>query len=63
MSSRDPKRTHTQVITMRMAYDHIRELDVLSRINKRTRRQIVELLIHEAALALRADPTNRLVPS
>jgi hypothetical protein len=59
---RDPNRYNTRPVGFRMSYDALRELDILSRINKRGRREIIELLIHEAAVALKADPSDRIVP-
>jgi hypothetical protein len=59
---RDPKRTQPRMISLRISYDHLRELDTLSVVNKRSRREIIELLVHEAALALRRDPHDRIQP-
>jgi len=49
-------------IYMRMTKQHVVELDKLALVNKRTRREIVETLIHEAAMELRSDPTARINP-
>lgn len=57
---RDPK--HVQSVIFRMGKPYIKELDKLCEVNKRTRREIVEILIAEAAFDLYQDPDDRISP-
>ncbi len=51
-----------QSIMMRMGKNYVRKLDRICRVNNRSRREIVEILVHEAALELREDPAARINP-
>ena len=49
-------------INMRMTKVHVDELDTLCETNNRSRREIVEILVHEAALELKQNPQARITP-
>lgn len=57
---RDPD--EVQSIMMRMGKYYVRKLDRICRVNNRSRREIVEILVHEAALELTDDPGARINP-
>jgi hypothetical protein len=57
---RDPKFVRT--IVLRMGAGYLAELDKLCNANKRSRREIVEILVSEAALELRANPRAQISP-
>jgi hypothetical protein len=50
-------------INMRMGVDYIQMLDELCETNKRSRREVVEILIEDASLELEEDPDARLTPA
>lgn len=47
-------------INMRMGVDYIEWLDHLCEVNKRSRREVVEILIEDAKIELDEDPEARL---
>lgn len=49
-------------IMLRMGTLYINQLDHLCKINDRSRREIVELLIHHATHELSEDPESRINP-
>jgi hypothetical protein len=49
-------------VVLRMGTDFIAELDRLCKINKRSRRVIVETLVREAADELKGDAAARINP-
>lgn len=49
-------------VVLRMGNDYVAELDMLCEANKRSRREIVEILVREAADELRAIPEARINP-
>lgn len=57
---RDPKTVKS--IAMRMTIPFIEELDELCYVNHRSRRQIMEMLIHEAYEEFRINPAARITP-
>jgi len=59
---RDPSRMQTIAVMLRFGKRHVLELDRLVTVNKRSRRAIIETLIHEAAMELKLDPTARINP-
>jgi len=56
---RDPKTV--QAILLRMGKPRIRELDRLAKVNKRSRREVVEMLVNEAIIELNKYPDARLL--
>lgn len=55
--------SHTvRSVVLRMGNDFVDELDVLCEANKRSRREIVEILTHEAFEELQHDPDARIDP-
>ena len=52
----------TIAVMLRFGKRHVLELDRLVTVNKRSRRAIIETLIHEAAMELKLDPTARINP-
>ena len=57
---RDPN--HVSSVVMRMGHPYIDMLDDLCEVNDRSRREIVEILVEEAALELKEDPRARIFP-
>lgn len=49
-------------IILRMGVPFIALLDQLCEVNERSRREIVEMLVTEAATKLEADPSSRVTP-
>ncbi len=49
-------------VVLRMGLGYVDELDVLCEANKRSRREIVEILVHEAYEEYADDPTARIDP-
>lgn len=49
-------------IALRMGRKYVAELDRLCAVNKRSRREIIEILINEAAAELKLDPEARINP-
>lgn len=54
--------SEVQSIMMRMGKNYVKKLDRICRANNRSRREIVEILVDEAAVELRGDPTARINP-
>ena len=52
----------TRNIVLRMGEDFITALDKLCEVNKRSRREIVEILVAEAFDELQGDATARILP-
>ncbi len=52
----------TVSVVLRMNPDKVKKLDSLCRVNDRSRRQLLEILIDEAYLEHRADPSARITP-
>lgn len=57
---RDPD--YTRNIVLRMGEDFIEALDKLCEVNKRSRREIVEILVAEAFDDFTNDPDDRIMP-
>jgi len=57
---RDTK--YVQSIVLRMGDWYVDQLDVLADVNQRSRREIVEILIAEAAFDYSQDPSDRISP-
>ncbi len=57
---RDPAEVRS--IMMRMGTGYVKKLDRLCRVNNRSRREIVEILVDEAAVELRGDGAARINP-
>ncbi len=57
---RDPK--YVQPIVLRMGKPYVKKLDELCKVNGRSRREIVEMLVAEAAFDLFRDPDDRITP-
>lgn len=57
---RDP--AHVKSVVLRMGDEYIDRLDELCKINQRSRRELVEILVAEASLELQADPSARINP-
>ena len=49
-------------VVLRMGVDFLAELDELCEVNKRSRREIVEILVHEASDELKHEPEARINP-
>lgn len=49
-------------IQVRMGSDYIKMFDHICKVNKRSRREIMEMLIEDEARALKADPSTRITP-
>ena len=52
----------TRSVVLRMGEEFIEALDELCDTNKRSRREIVEILVAEASLELQEDPEARIQP-
>lgn len=57
---RDPD--YVRQINLRMGDTFIEMLDALCAVNQRSRRELVEILVHEAHDELEGDPTARITP-
>jgi len=57
---RDPD--YVQSVVLRMGTEFIDRLDELCDTNKRSRREIIEILIAEASYEFRTDPEARINP-
>lgn len=57
---RDPK--HVKSVVLRMGDAYIDQLDQLCSVNNRSRRELIEILISEAAYDLERNPTERIDP-
>ena len=57
---RDPD--HVKSVVLRMGDEFIDRLDELCHVNKRSRREIVEILVAEASLEYRSDRSARINP-
>lgn len=57
---RDPDYVHS--VVLRMGTEFIDRLDELCETNKRSRREIIEILISEASYEFRTDPEARINP-
>lgn len=55
-----PERTQ---VGFRMLNEHVTELDKLCQVNKRSRREIIEILISEAHGFLATNPDDRINPT
>lgn len=53
---------HVKQLNLRMSIPYIDRLDELCRVNKRSRREIVEILVSEAFEELEGDPHARISP-
>ena len=53
---------HTRNVVLRMGEEFISALDELCDVNKRSRREIIEILIAEASVELQEDPSARIQP-
>ncbi len=53
---------YVRPIVVRMGKPFVKKLDILCKTNKRSRREIIELLINKAAFDLHQDPADRIVP-
>lgn len=69
MADSSPKRrpgtraaAQVRSVVLRMGKAFIAELDELCSANKRSRREIVEILVHEASDELRHEPEARINP-
>jgi predicted transcriptional regulator len=54
--------TCTRNVVLRMGEEFIEALDELCEVNKRSRREIVEILVSEASVELQEDPDARIQP-
>lgn len=54
--------SYVKSVMLRMGTGYIEQLDYLCKTNNRSRREIVELLIHQAAQNLNEDPNSRINP-
>ena len=54
--------SYVKSIMLRMGKGYIDQLDYLCKANNRSRREIVELLIHQAAQDLNKNPESRINP-
>ena len=57
---RDPD--YVQSVVLRMGTGYVDALDELCEANDRSRREIVEILIHEAITDLKMNPDSRINP-
>ena len=57
---RDPDYVHS--VVLRMGSEFIDRLDELCEVNKRSRREIIEILVAEASYEYRTDPEARIHP-
>lgn len=57
---RDPE--YVQSVVLRMGTGYVDALDELCELNGRSRREVVEILIHEAATDLELNPGSRINP-
>ena len=57
---RDPD--HVMSVVLRMGDSYVEALDKLCEINKRSRRELVEILVADAWYELEEDPNARLTP-
>ena len=57
---RDPN--HVQSVVLRMGKEHVKRLDELVKVNGRSRRELVEILISEASIEYREDRSARINP-
>ena len=55
-------RNEVRSVVLRMGKKYIAELDELCRVNKRSRREIIEILTHEAFDELQSEPNARIDP-
>ena len=53
---------YVRPVVLRMGTDFIAQLDKLCDVNRRSRREIVEILVSEAAEELVGDPNARINP-
>ncbi len=53
---------HTRNVVLRMGESYIEALDKLCEVNKRSRREIVEILVAYAIADYEDDPTDRIHP-
>lgn len=53
---------YTRNVVLRMGEEFIEALDELCEVNKRSRREIVEILVSEAHVELQEDPAARIQP-
>ena len=53
---------HVQQLNLRCGKPYIERLDELCRVNKRSRREIVEILVSEAHEELEENPNARISP-
>jgi hypothetical protein len=53
---------HVRQLNLRTGIPYIEQLDELCRVNKRSRREIVEILISEAFAELEENPHARISP-
>lgn len=61
--AKEKSKGQRQQISFRMKTDHIALLDALCKVNKRSRRDIVEILIADAYAVWSSDPTDRINPT
>ena len=57
---RDP--AHVKAVVLRLGVPYLNQLDHLCHINDRSRREVVEMLIDEAAFTLSEHPDDRIMP-
>lgn len=53
---------YVQSVIIKMGTGYVHYLDVLCKANRRSRREIVEILVLEAAMELHNDPKARIDP-
>lgn len=53
---------HVRSVILRMGKPFVEQLDKLCKVNKRSRRELIEILVSEAADELRANPLARINP-
>lgn len=51
-----------QSVVMRMGRGYVDALDELCEVNNRSRRELVEILIAEASMEYKHDPSARILP-
>ncbi len=54
--------SYVKSVMLRMGMGYVDQLDYLCKANNRSRREIVELLIHQAAQDLSENPNTRIDP-
>lgn len=57
---RDPD--HVQSVVLRMGKEFVKRLDELVKVNGRSRRELIEILVAEASVEYRTDKSARINP-